>query len=701
MTFHWPHLFWLLALPAIFGLAEIGRRVRATVRRHPKIMRAEASPSGLQMIGNTATTASTVRVRWRLWLGLALVICALTRPQWGEIEEPVFEQSREILIAIDLSRSMLAPDVAPTRLERSKLLTTSLLDRLEGERVGLIVFAGTAFLQSPLSADYEILEEFLPALDPNYLPEGGTEYAALLDAALEAFSKDSGADRYLIILSDGESQTTTWESRVAELRERGIHVIGLGVGTAAGAMLPDGAGGFVKDPRGAVVLSRLNPATLEDLARRTNGVYRDASTWVDLADLLQQTVEAGRQGEFAETRNARRIERFQWALAPGILLLLWSVWREFPVQPRQRAVTIKAARRAAAIIAVTTFLIPAPDARAVERVDAGGNKIDDPNHILEPLPDSYDVIGNEPPPPPEAPVREVVGRLAGQAQVAATDYSELANQTLTYGLRQKSTGQKLERSAVYDALDAVDAGEALDQAAADWPALRQQLNKLLEDDEQQQQDQQNQDQQNDQQDQENQDDQQQQQNGGGENDQDQSQDGDNGDQDQQQENSGQNGEQGDQGEQGQDGQQNQSGENGEGQDQDSDQPPQQDGQDGDQGEDQQNKDPAGQDAEGNEQEHRPPENRESAFGDLDEPEQPPESQPEQGQQPQPQSQTVQDPGNQTVGGQATRSGESSDNPALAVPLQKLDQLKQKDSPAQLFQLMQDPAKAPPKTGRDW
>ena len=687
MTFHWPHVFWLLALPVIFGLAEVGRRVRASVRRHPKIMRAEASPSGLQLLGDSSTTAPSVRVRWRLWLGLALVICALTRPQWGEIEEPVFEQSREILIAIDLSRSMLAPDVAPTRLERSKLLTTSLLDRLEGERVGLIVFAGTAFLQSPLSADYEILEEFLPALDPTYLPEGGTEYAALLDAALEAFSNDSGADRYLIVLSDGESQTTTWESRVTELRERGIHVIGLGVGTAAGAMLPDGAGGFVKDPRGAVVLSRLNPATLEDLARRTNGVYRDASSWVDLADLLAQTVEAGRQGEFAETRNARRIERFQWVLGPGILLLLWSIWREFPVQPRQRAVTIRTARRAAAIVAVAAFLIPAPEARAVERVDASGNRIDDPNHILEPLPESYNVTGDEPPPPPELPVREVIGRLAGQPQVSATDYAELANETITYGLRQKSTGQELERSAIYDALDAVDAGEALDQAAADWPALRAQLNQLLQDDEQQQ-DQQDQDQQNDQQDQQNKDDQQQQQNGGGQNNQDQSNDGEKGDQEQPQ-NSDQ---QGNQGEQGQDGQ------DGERQDKESDQP-QQDGQDGDQVEEQENKDPAGQNQDGDEQEHRPPENRESAFGDLDEQNPPPEPKPEPGQQPQPAP--APDQGNQTVGDQATRNGDASDNPALAVPLQKLDQLKQKDSPAQLFQLMQDPAKAPPKTGRDW
>src|SRR5690606_28077783 len=120
-----------------------------------------------------ATAArSDTRVRWRLWLGCILAIGAFARPQWGRVDEPVFEQAREILIAVDLSRSMLAPDVTPTRLDRAKLLITSLLERLAGERVGLVVFSGTAFLQSPLSADYEILREFLPSLTPDYLPQG-------------------------------------------------------------------------------------------------------------------------------------------------------------------------------------------------------------------------------------------------------------------------------------------------------------------------------------------------------------------------------------------------------------------------------------------------------------------------------------------------------------------------------------------------
>ena len=170
---------------------------------------------------------------------------------------------------------MLAPDVKPSRLERAKLLIQSLLEKLEGERVGLVVFAGTAFLQSPLSADYEILREFLPALGPDYLPQGGSNYGALLDASLQAFSHTNAADRFLMILSDGEATDDDWKKRIEELKKKNIRVLGLGVGTLGGAMLPDGTGGFIKDERGAVVLSKLESATLQELATATGGVIAE------------------------------------------------------------------------------------------------------------------------------------------------------------------------------------------------------------------------------------------------------------------------------------------------------------------------------------------------------------------------------------------------------------------------------------------
>jgi Ca-activated chloride channel homolog len=336
MTFHWPHAFWLLLIPLALLVRDLRRR-RVTSTAHPKITSAEVRHSSL-VIRHSSFRASggAPRVRILFLLALAAATAALARPQWGRLEEPVFDQAREIIIALDLSRSMLAEDVKPNRLERARLLITSLLERLKGERVGLVVFSGTAFLQSPLSSDYEILREFLPVLGPDYLPEGGTNYDALLETTITAFGASGSADRFLIVLSDGEAQSDTWQKHVADLKTKGIRVLGLGIGTDAGAIIPDGQGAFVKDERGAVVLSKLTGDTLRQLAEKTDGRYTDASSWVDLAALISSTVEQGRAGEFKETSRVRLAERFQWPLAAALAFFLLSFWRETPVRPKPR-----------------------------------------------------------------------------------------------------------------------------------------------------------------------------------------------------------------------------------------------------------------------------------------------------------------------------------------------------------------------------
>ncbi len=341
MTLAWPFLLWLLLLPAALLLRDLLRRAKTTQTVASKIIQAEATRTSLTIDPANASSRLTPRAsRLFLVLGLSLAIFALARPQWGRIEEPVFDQAREIILSLDLSRSMLAPDVKPSRLERGRLLITSLLEKLKGERVGLVVFSGTAFLQSPLSTDYEILREFLPALNPEFLPAGGTNYRALLQTALESFGDSSAAaDRYLIILSDGEDHTDDWKPLLPEIKKKNIRILTLGIGTTEGAMIPDGSGGLVKDERGAVVLSKLATSTLQQLAAETNGRYADASSWVDLAALIQATVESGLKGEFKETSRVRLNERFQLFLAPALLFLLISYWREFPVRPKPRQLT--------------------------------------------------------------------------------------------------------------------------------------------------------------------------------------------------------------------------------------------------------------------------------------------------------------------------------------------------------------------------
>jgi Ca-activated chloride channel homolog len=468
MTFAWPHVLWLLAVPAAFLIGDFLRRRRAGPAERAKIPRAEAGARSLRLAPERVPGADRPRPRFWLAAGLALSLLALARPQWGRIDQPVYEQSREIILALDLSRSMLSTDVPPSRLARAKLLIESLLDGLRGERVGLVIFSGTAFLQSPLSADYEILRDFLPSLKPGYMPVGGTNYGDLIDTASAAFDPDTTADRYLVILSDGGATDPDWRSHISRLTDRGIRVIGLGVGTDAGSLIPDGSGGFVKDAQGAVVLSKLDSSTLRELARRTGGVYRDASRWVDLPALLQRTVETGRKGRFVEKNQVRYVERFQWALAPALLCLLLSFWLEFPVRPKPRRIRLAGAGEepqaaappphgpAATVLGAALILAAASALPARAQSQA-------PNQV----------------PADSKPLAEIVGRLANASQRSAEDWSELAGETIDWGQSTKESGQQVPPGPIRDGLAAVAAGSALNPKAANWPSLRSQLEALL------------------------------------------------------------------------------------------------------------------------------------------------------------------------------------------------------------------------------
>jgi Ca-activated chloride channel family protein len=601
MSFHSPHLLWLLApLVLLFGF-ELFRHSVSAVAAWPKIARAWAGAFDVSL-GAKHTTAEN-RPRIWLWFGLALCIVALARPQWGVIEEQVFDQSREVIIAVDLSRSMLAQDVKPSRLDRSKLLITSLLDELKGERVGLVLFAGTSFLQAPLSSDYEVLREFLPALNPDYLPEGGSNYKAMLETSMSAFGT-STADRYLIILSDGESTVDDWKGLTDSLKTKGIRIIGLGVGTAQGSFIPEAGGGLVKDERGAVVMSRLNSSTLQDLAQVTGGAYTDASAWVDLAALLRKTVEAGRKGEFSEKNTARLVERFQWFLAPGLLLLLISFWTEFPVRPRERALPLGKARG--------------------QRTENGGQKaaVAAALVLFSVLCHPSSVSAAEPAAaedPIAKPLATTVARLAAKDAVTAKEYAEMAQTTVTYGQRVKAAQQPPLESVIRDALQAVDTGEKADAKAADWPKLRAELEDLIKKEEPPPEEKKDQDK-----------------------------------QDQQQE-------------------QNQS--------QDQQQPQDKDQQ-------QQQSDQQKQDQEQKEQQSQ--QQNQDAFGDMKD-KQDPKPEPK----PQPQ------PGTQKVGGQQEKQPAEPVDAELAMPLQKLEQVRNQDSPAKLQQLMQGPQPKQKPTGKNW
>ncbi|MBW2712544.1 MAG: VWA domain-containing protein [Deltaproteobacteria bacterium] len=421
-------------------------------------------------------------------LGILLTLVALCRPQWGEIEEVTFDQHREIIIGLDLSQSMLTDDIQPSRLERSKLLIGSLLDQLKGERVGLALFAGTAFLQSPLSADHEVLRDLLVDLDPSFLPQGGTRYEALLQTALDSFSKEGEADRFLVILSDGESHEENWRALLPRLREHDIHVIGLGVGTVDGGLVPGPRGGLLKDSRGAAVLSRLQPSTLQALAKETKGLYREASVWVDIAQLVEHSVAQGAKGEFIDKRQTQLHERFQLFMALALLFLFFSYLWEFPVTPRARQLRVGDASQANA--ASKKSKRSRPDFFGEGRGE--GSSAASNLFLLLAL-SSLFLVGQpasaqaspEAVKPP-GPLETLVGQLANKEKLLAEDYGSLAQESLNYASQPPPEARAGLGGIIEDGLSAVARGEGLDSQAMPWDQLRSALLQLQEQERQKQ-----------------------------------------------------------------------------------------------------------------------------------------------------------------------------------------------------------------------
>jgi Ca-activated chloride channel family protein len=406
--------------------------------------------------------AAAARAPWLLLLALSLGIVALARPRWGAPRSFAFEQAREVMIALDLSRSMLVEDTPGTRLARAQELMRGLLDRLQGERVGLIVFAGTAYVQVPLSSDYQVVREFLPLLEPDYMPQGGSDYAGMLKAAREGFSQDKETDRYLLVLSDGESTTDGWRDQLGELTKRDVRVLAFALGSEAGGLVP------AKDGQedAPVVFSKLKPATLRALAAGTGGLYEQVSAQTDLGALLAVTVEQGRKGRYERKLGEARPERFQWLLVPAAFCALAGLWREIAVRPRLRqalpVVPAGVARAALWLVAAAGVVGGVVTGRAHDE------------HGDEKVSFTVAVEGTA-----AQRLLALVEHLARNGYDTG-DVRLMAEETINYGIEAQTRGLLLQPGAIHDAIRATADAKRLDPAAANWDYLQARLAKLLE-----------------------------------------------------------------------------------------------------------------------------------------------------------------------------------------------------------------------------
>ncbi len=276
-------------------------------------------------------TASLLHGRFRLkavlmMLAIALLVAALARPRWGYHWEDVKRVGIDIIVGVDVSRSMLAEDISPNRLERARRKLQDFTGMLDGDRIGLVAFAGNSFLQCPLTLDYGAFSMFLEYLSPDMIPVPGTDMAAAIRTAIQAFNRQERTSKALILITDGERHGGDVMSAVQEARREGVRIFVIGIGTPDGTPLPavNGKGGFMQDRSGSLVLSRLDEKTLQKIALETDGAYvRSVTGDLDLETIYHGAIKKDiEQKELSANRMKRWEERFQWFAALGLLCLL-------------------------------------------------------------------------------------------------------------------------------------------------------------------------------------------------------------------------------------------------------------------------------------------------------------------------------------------------------------------------------------------
>ena len=313
-------LLWLLPALALFVVYSFTARAR--------LLRRFAAPAMLQRL-----TAGVSRQRQMLkaaliGVGVLAAVLALAELKYGFEWEEVERRGVDIVVALDVSDSMLVEDAESggklSRLERAKREIADLLRVVRGDRVGLVAFAGTAFLECPLTLDYGAAQLFLSSLDTDLIPVKGTAVGSAIRTAIEAFEGGSNASRAIILITDGEDHGGDALAAAEEAKLAGVRIFAIGIGRDEGAPIPAAGGGFRRDRRGEVVLSRLDESTLQRIALATGGRYvRSVTGDVDLEQIYAQGIKAVLEDRELESQRRQRWEdRFQWLLAVALLALM-------------------------------------------------------------------------------------------------------------------------------------------------------------------------------------------------------------------------------------------------------------------------------------------------------------------------------------------------------------------------------------------
>ncbi len=313
------HFLWLAPLTALLFIVYNRQKTRAMERF--------ADPPLLSRLTGEIQRGRRILRSASLLGALILMILALAGPRWGSHYQEVSQKGVDIMIVLDVSRSMLVEDVEPDRLERAKREISDFIRVVQGDRLGLVAFAGAAFTQCPLTLDYGALAMFLTALSPDMVPAPGTDLGAALQTTMSSFDSTSETDKVILLITDGEDNENRGLQAAREAAKKGIKIFVFGIGDPSGGPIPsaNGKGGFKKDEEGQLVLSRLNEAGLKEIASATGGTYvRSMAGDMDLDILYFEGIK--QRTEAADLKSGKikvYEERFPlFVLAAFILLLL-------------------------------------------------------------------------------------------------------------------------------------------------------------------------------------------------------------------------------------------------------------------------------------------------------------------------------------------------------------------------------------------
>lgn len=271
-----------------------------------------------------------VRGRWLkyvLWLGaLSLMLIALARPQWGETRTSAPQKGVQVMVALDVSKSMLAEDIKPNRLERAKMEISDLMNRLKGDEIGLAPFSGASFILFPLTSDYNTARSFLETANPNIVSRGGTAIGDAIRTAMNGFDPKRTSQKVIVVVTDGENTESDALAAAQEAAKQGAIIYTIGFGSATGELIPefDANGnqtGFKTDKDGNQVRSALDETTLKEIAAITNGRYFPATANGSELDALSGEIDRLQKGDIVNRDTVQKHEQFQWFLAPALALL--------------------------------------------------------------------------------------------------------------------------------------------------------------------------------------------------------------------------------------------------------------------------------------------------------------------------------------------------------------------------------------------